>query len=128
MHPLNGKRSTACPERKLGQGPIPFKVRQLARALALQLTRAGWKTRCARFVNRTNNRPDDHHFDETADAAVNDQLSRKGLDRVNAHTHADRCDFQQNTKADSRDYAAAGETARIDTKAKTTSAWPMMIQ
>jgi len=93
---------------------MPFKVRQLGGGSALQLTRAGRKTRRAGFIDRSNNRADDDHFDQTADAAVNDQVSRKRLHRVKAHTHADRCDFQQDTKADSRDYAAAGETARID--------------
>src|SRR5437762_10218307 len=110
---IERQRSTACPERKLGQAPIPFKVQQFARVSA-QLTSAGRKTRCARFVNRTDDCANDDHFNETADAAVNDQLSRKRLDRVNAHTHADRCDLQENTKADSSDYAAAGETARIN--------------
>src|SRR5438270_3420770 len=39
---------------------------------------------------------------------------RKRLYHVNGHTDADRCDFQQDTKTDSRDYAAPGETARIN--------------
>src|SRR5437763_14075038 len=110
---IERQRSTACPERKLGQAPIPFKVQQFARVSA-QLTSAERKTRCARFVNRTNNRPNDDHFDETADAAVNDQLSRKRLDRVNAHTHADLRDLHENTKPDAAPYAAAAENARID--------------
>src|SRR5438874_9550371 len=66
------------------------------------------------FVNRPNDRADDYHLDEAAYAAVNDQLRGKWLDRIDGQTHADRCDFQQNTKPNSRNHPAHSEAARIN--------------
>src|SRR2546423_396219 len=66
------------------------------------------------FVNRPNDRADDYHLDEAAYAAVNDQLRGKWLDRIDGQTHADRCDFQQNTKPNSRNHPAPSEAARIN--------------
>src|SRR6266513_1867762 len=71
-------------------------------------------SRRRRFVNRTDNSADDDHFDQAANACVNEQFSWKRLDGVNAHTHANRCDFQQNAQADSCDYTAASETGHVD--------------
>src|SRR6266850_779843 len=71
-------------------------------------------SRRRRLVNRTDNSADDDHFDQAANACVNEQFSWKRLHGVNAHTHADRCDFQQNAQADSWDYTAASETSRVD--------------
>src|ERR1041385_8235576 len=58
------------------------------------------------FVNRTDNSADNNHFDQAANACVNEQFSWKRLHGVNAHPHPDRCDFQQNAQPDSCDYAA----------------------
>src|SRR5207248_5992433 len=69
--------------------------------------------RCG-FANRPNDRADDYHFEEAAYTAVNDQLRGTWLDRIDGQTHADRCDFQQNTKPNSRNHPAAGEAARIN--------------
>src|SRR5207249_2341794 len=57
---------------------------------------------------------DDDHFDQTANTSVNNQLPWKRLDGVKTHAHADRRNFQQKTKLNSRYHAAAGETARVD--------------
>src|SRR5438876_3505652 len=66
------------------------------------------------FVNRADHCPDDHHLDQTADAAIKNQVSGNGLDGVKTKAHADRCDFQQHTEPDSRNHASPGETARVD--------------
>src|SRR5882724_1181340 len=71
-------------------------------------------SRRCRFANRTDNSADDDHFDQAANACVNEQFSWKRLHGVNAHTHANRCDFQQNAQADSCDYTAASETGHVD--------------
>src|SRR4029077_11126430 len=69
--------------------------------------------RC-RFVNRTDNSASDDHFDQAANACVNEQFSWKRLQGVNAHPHADRCDFQQNAQADSCDHTATSETGHVE--------------
>jgi hypothetical protein len=69
--------------------------------------------RC-RFAIRTDNRAGDDHFDQAANACVNEQFSWKRLDGVNAHPHADRCDFQQNAQADSCDYTATTKTRYLE--------------
>src|SRR6266496_2427960 len=71
-------------------------------------------SRSCGFVNRSHDRTDDYHLDESVDASVNDQLSWKRLDCINSHAHADRRDLQQNPQSDSRHYAATGEAARIN--------------
>jgi hypothetical protein len=65
-------------------------------------------------VNCPDNRADDYHLNEAADAPVNDQFPGKRLDRVDGQTHADCRDLQQNSQPDSRHYAATGEAARIN--------------
>src|SRR6266446_571433 len=72
------------------------------------------RARRYRFVNCADHCPDDHHLDQTADAAIKNQFSGNGLDGVKTKAHADRCDFQQHTEPDPRHHATPGETGRID--------------
>src|SRR5215467_3625228 len=67
-----------------------------------------------RFVDCADNGAHNYHFDQAAYAPINDQLPWERLHRIKAHTHADRCDFQQDTKADPSNHAATGETARVN--------------
>src|SRR5512133_2497691 len=66
------------------------------------------------FVNRPDHSASDDHFDQAANARINKQFSWKRLHGVNAHPHADGCDFQQNAQTDSCDYTAASETGHVD--------------
>src|SRR5262249_43377460 len=76
------------------------------------LPQGAWSGRC--LEEAPNNGPEDTHPNKTADTTINNQLSGKGLHCIKAHAHPDRCDFQQDTKPNSCNHAAAGETARID--------------